>query len=547
MLTEIYIENIALISRLRLKLEPGLSVLTGETGAGKSILLDAMALMLGGKTDSQLIRYEAEKAYVEGLFCDLPAEVIVKMQEYGIDGEELVLSREIYPGRSICRINGRTYPLNVLREFGEKVVNIYGQHDFQILLKPENHLRLLDGLLPQIAEVKTTVKGYASNIAKLESQLVEINARAQDATKEMDYLIFQAGEIDKASLNIGEEEDLLARHKFLSNVGKISSALASVYEILYGGSKTASDILAEAGKNIFTIADYDDELARFATTMQDITAQNDDLALGIKSYLDQIEYDSQELEDIDERLYLLKSLKKKYGATVSDIIDYRQEIAEKLQAITQQTENVPKLITELTSLQNAYNEDAELLTDLRHQIAEDFRVKVRAILTEMNMKADLQVRFTSREGYSPEGKESAEFFIMTNLGETHKPLIKIASGGELARLMLAMRTVLNIADPVPTLVFDEVDTGMGGVTLSKVAEKISTLAGQAQILCVTHAAQLAAKAHHQYKVFKEEREGKTVTQVVEILEEERVNEIARMLDGKITSSGVKHARELLGN
>jgi DNA repair protein RecN (Recombination protein N) len=457
------------------------------------------------------------------------------------------LTREVYPGRSVCRINGRTYPLNILREFGERVVNIYGQHDFQVLLKPENHLKLLDGLLPQIADVKTRVRENSRKIANIELELAEIAASSQDAAKEMDYLIFQKEEIDKAGLNVAEEDEIVARHKFLSNVGKISSALASVYEMLYGGRETASDILAETTKNISTIADYDDELARFTTAINDLSAQNDDLALEIKSYLDQIEYDPHELEDIEDRIYLIKSLKKKYGATVSEILIYREEIEKKLYLITNKSSNISKLSAELIKVQNLYSVEAALLTKLRKQASETFSKKVNAILKEMNMNADLEVRFNPLQGYAPEGQENAEFYIMTNLGETHKPLIKIASGGELARLMLAMRTVLNIVDPVPTLIFDEVDAGMGGITLSKVAEKIGVLAKEAQILCVTHAAQLAAKATHQFKVFKEERAGKTITEVVKLHDQERVNEIARMLDGKITSSGVEHARELLGN
>jgi DNA repair protein RecN (Recombination protein N) len=279
MLTEIYIENIALIPKMRLQFHKGLSVLTGETGAGKSILLDAMALMLGGKTDSELIRHNEEKALVEGVFCDLDDELLAKMQIFGIEGEELILTREIYPGRSICRINGRTFPLNVMKTFGERLVNIYGQHDFQMLLMPDNHLKLLDALVPEILETKKQVKECAGNILKIQNELTEINAHTQEIAKEADFLAFQSSEIDKAELTLGEEEDLLARQIFLANIEKITLCLSATYEILYGGRQTASEILAEAAKSTANLCGFDEKLAGFSTTLNDISAQNDDVAL----------------------------------------------------------------------------------------------------------------------------------------------------------------------------------------------------------------------------------------------------------------------------
>lgn len=546
MLTEIYIENIALITKLRLQFGKGFNVLTGETGAGKSILLDAMALILGAKADSELIRHGAEKAVVEGVFSNIPEDVYTKMQGYGIEGEELILLREISQGKSVCRINGRTFPLNVLREFGQRLLNIYGQHDFQTLAKPEKHLSIVDTLLPEIKEVKNSLSEIALQIKRIQKEMTDIQFNTQNALQEVDFLTFQAEEIDSAALIENEVEELISKQKFLVNAEKIISSLSLTYDIIYGGrEKTVSDFMAEAAKNLNSVADCANELLAFSQSINDISAQADDLAFEIKAYLDGMEYDARELEQIDERLYLIKTLKKKYGQSISEIFAYRLNITEKISFINSSTENQEMRKLELEKLKTTYESVVAELTIIRKRSAQILERRIIDVLKEMNMQIDFEVRFIPKTGFLALGREEVEFYISTNIGEGFKPLVKIASGGELARLMLAMRTVLNDTDPVPILVFDEVDAGMGGVTLGKVATKIANLAQTAQILCVTHSAQLAAKAQFHYLVNKEEQEGKTFTNVHLLEQYERVNEIARMLDGKITTTSCAHAAELL--
>lgn len=546
MLSEIYIENIALVTKLRLQLGAGFNVLTGETGAGKSILLDAMALILGAKADSQLIRHGTDKALVEGVFNNFPKGVQHLKQHYGVDGDELILTREIAQGRSICRINGRTFPLNVLREFGEKLVNIYGQHDFQTLLKPENHLNMLDTYLPEINAFKNELSNCAKHIINISKELKNIEIKAQEVAKEADFLSFQAKEIDDAKLNAAEEDEILNRQKLLSNAEKIITALSSSYQLLYGGQNhTASEQITCAIKEISSVSDCSQELQSYYDRLFDLSAQIDDIARELKNYMDILDYNPQELEELEDRIYIIKSLKRKYGITITDILEYRENIEKKLNVITYRADNEAHLNQELYKYQAQYDKLAMQLSTLRCQAATSLEEKITAILTEMNMNAQIQVKFTPREGYYEEGREQVEFYIKTNAGEAFKPIVKIASGGELARLMLAMRTVLNSADPVPTLVFDEVDAGMGGVTLSKVAAKLNKLSENAQILCVTHSAQLAAKAKFHYLVKKEEKDNKTFTTVEPLNKNLRIEEIARMLDGQITHTSVTHAEELL--
>jgi len=551
MLHALHIENLAIIDRLEVAFEAGFNALTGETGAGKSILIDALNLALGERADISLIRAGAEKLRVNAVF-EVPndPELHALLGELGVEPEDglLYLCREVHTsGRSIARINGQPAPVSALKALGERLIDMHGQHEHQSLLKPSSHLEFLDRWLGEPAlKLRQQVRETVSALRQTERELQEIVAREREREQMLDLYRFQVDEIRAANLQVGEDEQLETEARRLMHAEKLVALAGNAYDALMG-ENGAYDQAASASRNLTEIARIDPSVSPWGEMLEGALAQLEEVAHNLRAYAESIEYDPARLEAVIERQELIKRLKRKYGDTIEAVLQYADEAAAKLHALETQTERRAELEAELARLQESAHALCEQLSALRRDGAQRFADAVQAVLRTLAME---RAQFTVEVRPKPmdtTGADSVEFLFSANPGEPLRPLNKIASGGEMSRVMLALKTVLADAAPVPTLVFDEIDAGIGGRTAHAVGEKIAQLARHCQILCVTHLPQIACRANHHLLIEKHTDGAATRVSVQPLTGEARVLEIARMLAGTPTEAALQHARELLND
>lgn len=555
MLVLLEIQDFGLIDRVSLEFTPGLNVLTGETGAGKSIIVDALQVVLGQRASGEYIRTGREKACLTAVFnvsgCGLLQE---KLTGWGIPEEEdgtLVMTRELTrSGRNTCRLNGQAVTAGLYREAGRFLVALQGQHEQQALLVPERQLALLDRFGgAQTSDLAKAVKEIYGRWRAAQDRLQEALNSAQDRARRLDMLSYQIEEIDKAGLSFGEEEELLKERTRLANAEKILSLAGECSQFLQGNEGSpfsALDCLGQARRSLAELSRLDDSVAPLLGALESAFYQIEDAAREIAGYREQIQADPGRLQLIEERLAVIKNLKRKYGATITEILHYREQAAREQARLAALEEDVGVLEQEISRLAEAWRRAARELTLARQEAARRLQKAITAELASLEMsKVEFCVEFEQVADISSAGQERIAFLISPNPGEPLRPLTRIASGGELSRIMLALRTILASLDETPTLVFDEVDTGIGGRTLQAVAEKLSRIAAHAQVICVTHAAQVACRADNHYYVFKEAKDRQTNIYVRTLPGEERLKEIARMLAGKDDGLAWEHARQLL--
>lgn len=565
MLVQLEIRNIALIDHVSIELADGLNVLSGETGAGKSIIIDSINAILGGRVSKDIIRTGKEKAMVEAVFQVDAERVRDLLEGYGIEPEEdntLVVSREFnIHGKSICRINGKMATVSMLRELGERIIDVHGQYDNQSLLRTENHIKLLDSFGGE--HIEKLKLEYAQALQKYKSicnRIKELSGNSGERERRIDLLKYQIDEIRKAGLKIGEEEELNKQRLLLSNSEKVLGALSKAYELLYtgvDGSMSASDGINEAIQCISTVANLDVKYESISKKLEDLYYQLEDAAEEIRSERDKVEYNPELLESIDERIDLIFRLKKKYGQSIRDILEYCEKIEQELEEIISSEEIIKKLQSQMKEADNELYALSCKLNEERHKAAQILEDRIGNELDDLEMKKakfkvdilfDQEPDSSGHRPYNSSGLNHVEFLISPNAGEPLKPLSKIASGGEMSRVMLAIKNILANVDSMPTLIFDEIDTGISGRAAQKVGEKLSYISKKHQVICVTHLAQIACMADSHYLIEKVSDDVSTETRVVKLEGKAVDNEIARILGGaSISDTTLKYAKELLQN
>lgn len=554
MLSELSIRNFAIIESLSLSFNNGLTVLTGETGAGKSIIIDAINLLVGGRGSAEFVRHGTNKAEIEGLFQFENIKehpVYEKAGEFGIDVEDemIILRREISrTGKSVCRVNGKLVTIAILREIGSTLIDIHGQHEHQELMDETKHLPLLDqfGGEEISAALENYRKIYRSYQRTLKS-LQDLTENEQQMAQRLDLLTFQLDEIQKAKLNPGEDEQLLEEKTRLNNFQKIYDALQVAYSSLQG-EQAGLDWLGHAMSNLQEAGELDPSYQTLAETVTNSFYILEDAAREIRNELDVLEFDPERLHVIEDRLAEINQLKRKYGKTIDEILEYSACIEEELEALTNKEFHIDQLEKELSSYKEELILAAKELSEVRQKYAAALTKMIHAELKGLYMdKTVFDVMFTSDyHQFMPSGSDKIEFYISTNPGEPLKPLTKIASGGELSRIMLALKSIFSKHQGVTSIIFDEVDTGVSGRVAQAIGEKIYQLSVNSQVLCITHLPQVAAMADTHLYISKTITEGRTKTSVQELEMDERIKEIGRMISGnEITEITRKHASELL--
>lgn len=552
MLLELTIENFAIIPKLQLSFSEGMTVLTGETGAGKSIIIDAMALLAGGRGSTEYIRQGAEKCLIEGVF-EFPeqADFHDLMVELGIDEKEdvLIIQRDIVTtGKSMCRVNGRSMTLSNLRRIGNFLVDIQGQNEHQELLQEEKHLGLLDSygsnaFQEELAQFKTAYAAYR----ELEKQVHKIQASEQSFVQRLDMLHFQQDEIEQAGLIAGEEEALTEERDKLMNFQKIVDALAQSYGLLTSETGNSMDGISLTIDQLEGIAHLDEAYEEINENVQSAYYLLQEASSEISHQFDHLEMDESRLEEVNERLELIRQLKRKYGDSIATILAYYQEISEELLQVTTSEDRLEELEKQVQEEGQALEMKATSLHTKRKQLARRLEKEIVHELAELYMEhAQFEVHFHAEKTLSDTGFDKVEFFLTTNPGEPLKPLVKVASGGELSRILLALKSIFSKSQEKTSIVFDEVDTGVSGRVAQAIAEKIFKISRDSQVLCITHLPQVAAVADHHYFISKEIKEGRTETHVTPLIKKQRIKEVARMLSGaEITELTLEHAEELL--
>lgn len=551
MLSQLYIENIAVIRQATIDFQQGFHVFTGETGAGKTILISAINAVLGGRTFKEIIRTGETRATVSALFTEIPEELCKKIEVLGypLEDNQLLVQREIdLSGKGQCRLDGRPATAAMLREVCSLLIDIHGQHDNQELLSAEKHLGFLDsyGAYPQ--EMAAYTAAY-ERMCECAARLDKLQMDESYKLQRMDILQFQIKEIGDAKLTDGEEERLVEQQKRIRNAERITESLGAVYTLLNGNGEEMRGVLEaleEVSTELDTAAKYLTEFGGYSEKLSDAYYMLEELGSRARDTLEDADFDPRQLDAIESRLDTIYKLKKKYGNSIAEILEYFERISEEYQSLELSDELTAHLQRELDEANLVLHTEAEALTACRLAAAAEFSERVEQELAYLDM-AGVRFSITRREKpYGPTGADEMEFMICTNTGEEAKPLAKIASGGELARIMLAIKNVLAEKDGIGTIIFDEVDTGVSGRAAQKIGKKLAEVARHRQVICVTHLAPVAACAAHHYRIYKTVEDGRTFTRVEELTRPQRVQELARIMVGEnITDSALKSAEEML--
>ena len=550
MLSCLQIENVAVIQKAEVHFQPGLNVLTGETGAGKSILIDSINAILGNRTSKDLVRTGASKAVIRASFAQIPDVVLDKLEVAGYErSAELLLSREITAeGKSSCRINGMPTTAAVLRELCGGLININGQHDSVGLLNPAHHLSILDDYA-QNAKLYQEYYVLYRSLVKVKKELDAMITDEAEKQRRIDLLSYQVQEIEEAGLTAGEEQTLEARRKVLANASTIRDRVAKAHALLSGDDDTpgAVDLLGEASNAMDTAAQLDESLSGVSGTLMDLYYSAKDAAAELIDRLDAYDTNDAELDEIEQRLDLLYRLKRKYGDTVEDIIAFGQKAREELEQIQFSEQRHDQLQAEKLRLYGLAREKAEALTQTRLKAFDELNSRITDTLQFLNMPGVRMTLHHARGPLASHGQDSVEFYISTNAGEAPKPLARIASGGELSRITLAIKNALADRDAVPTVIYDEIDSGVSGKAAGRIGEVLRQSAQGHQILCITHTAQIAALADCHLLIQKNVTNDRTYTEIHPLDTEGRVEALARLISGDhVTELSRANAREMLG-
>lgn len=557
LLAELSIRNFAIIESLTVSFEKGLTVLTGETGAGKSIIIDAISLLAGGRGSSEFVRFGEKKAELEGLFLldDDSHPCVAKCEGLGIDIQDgmVILRRDIGAnGKSVCRINGKLVTIAVLREVGRLLVDIHGQHDNQELMDEHHHLHLLDEYGGE--EIKQAKEDYLvlyKRYVELNSRLKSLSENEQEMAHRLDLIQFQLNEIEEAKLKPEEDIKLQEERKQIVNFEKVFNALQNTYNALQGEQR-GLDWLGLAMSHLEDVADLNEVLQTLSEALSNHYYMIEDLMYQVRNELDSLEYDPERLNNIESRLNEINHLKRKYGQSVEEILAYAAKIEEEIETIVNRDSHIHKIREELQSIRRDLLVEAENLSNLRKKWAKQLTDSITEELKALYMeKTTFSVQFLSDNyaddvKFTQDGVDQVEFYISTNPGEPLKPLAKVASGGELSRIMLAMKSIFSKHQGITSIIFDEVDTGVSGRVAQAIGEKIYRVSEGSQVLCITHLPQVAAMADTHLFISKETKDGRTKTSVKPLEEEEKIKEIGRMLAGvEVTELTKQHAKELL--
>lgn len=538
MISNLHIKNIGIIDDISINFNTGFNVLTGETGAGKTLIVDSLCIIAGGRFSKDMIRKEQDHSFVE-LCLYLPEN------ENAIDGN-IIVSREIYTnGRNLCKINGRLVTVTELKNFMKNIIDIHGQLDNQIILDATSHIEYLDNFSKEeLEETKSKYRELYENYNNIKNELKSNYGDDKEKQRKLDLLKYQLDEIEDANLKIGEDEELeIARNKIL-NSEKISENLQQI-DIEIG--ENAIDAISKAVKALEKIEGIDEKYQEKSNNLKSIYYDLQELARDINYFKEDIDFDEEERQKVETRLDLIFSLKRKYGNNIEEIIAYKEEIEEEINKIENLEEYIIKLKKEKNDLEEKMEKLCLQMNDIRNRNAITLATNINKQLQDLEMKNamfKITIKHNDNNEFNENGLDKVEFCIRTNIGEETKPLIKIASGGEMSRIMLAIKNVLADTDKVPVLVFDEIDTGISGIAANSVAEKMKQIARNHQVLCVTHLAPIAAKGDYNYFINKEIIENETKTKVRLLTEEETIEEIARIASGNVTELAIKHAKEL---
>ncbi len=548
MLSQLNIQNVAIIDKVCVRFDKGFNALTGETAAGKSIIIDSINMVMGERTSHDLIRHGENKARVEAEFIITNKQLKDELIQMGIDMEDdvLILSREITTdSKSSCRANGQLINSSMLKSITKGLINIHGQHDSQQLLNPASHVDFLDKYCSNEKLLEEYKAEYNKN-KTLKKELADLISDEEEKNRRIDILSYQIDEIDSANLLPGEEESLAERRNYLSNIERIKNAADSSYYSLYSGESSVHDALARIKKDMEEVASYDKELENIYKSIEEASVILDDAVYSLRDYSENMDSTGQELEEAEARINLIHNLKRKYGATIDDILMFAQNSRTELDGIFSSDKREKELGSLIKESDNMLENLAQKLTDSRIKGGEKLSQKIKKELSDLEMtKADFAVK-TEKCEYNIKGGCKVEFMIATNSGQPLMPLAKIASGGELSRIMLAIKSILADVDMVDTLIFDEIDTGISGRTAYRTAEKISAISKKKQVICITHLAQIACMADNHYLIKKSDKGGAASTDVTMLDFEGRKREIARIMGGaQITNQTLMAAEEML--
>ena len=550
MLLEISIKNFAIIESISLNFEKGMTVLTGETGAGKSIIIDAMNMMLGARATTDVIRHGAPKAEIEGLFSVENSHALQMIfDEQGIElSDEIIIRREILQnGRSISRVNGQMVNLSVLRTIGQQLVDIHGQHDQEELMRPHRHIQMLDEFGDtSFFELKEAYQMSFDNYRRMRKQVLDIKKNQQEHKARIEMLEFQMAEIEAANLKAGEDVTLNQERDRLLNHKHIADTLTNAYSMLDNEEFSSLANVRSAMNDMESLEEFDPEYREISSSLSESYYVLEDITKRLESIIDDLDFDGNRLMQVESRLDLIHTITRKYGGSVDDILEYFVKITDEYNLLTGNNLSSEDMEIELKKLEKNLVDLAGQVAQARHKIAQDLEAEIKQELQDLYMeKAQFQVRF-SQGKFSREGNESVEFYISTNPGEDFKPLVKVASGGELSRLMLAIKSAFSRKEGKTSIVFDEVDTGVSGRVAQAIAQKIHKIGQNGQVLAISHLPQVIAIADYQFFIEKTSNEHSTVSTVRLLTVEERIEEVAKMLAGEnVTEAALNQARELL--
>ncbi|EPD53642.1 DNA repair protein RecN [Paenisporosarcina sp. HGH0030] len=552
MLKELSIKNFAIIEEVSVSFTDGLTVLTGETGAGKSIIIDAVHLLAGGRGSQEFIRHGAKKAELEGLFFIQNPQhpVFQKLQEVGIevDDDSVILRRDINDhGKSVCRVNGKLVTIAILREIGGSLIDIHGQHESQELMDERFHISLLDQFAgSKLHRAKESYNGLYQTYIKLKKELASVSDNEQQIAQRIDLYQYQINEIDAIQLIENEDEDLQLERKKFQNFHKTFERISAAYEALNGESK-GLDWIGNAMSELEDIASFDETYKEQAELVSNSFYSLQEMSYQLKNVMDESEFDEERLNVIEERLASIQSLKRKYGNSIEEILLYRQKIGDELDGLVNRDERIQQRQKALDRVEKDLEVESKELTLIRKKAAKKLSEAIVIQLRELFMeKATFEVIFKTLNMFDKNGKDDVSFYMSTNVGEPAKPISKIASGGELSRMMLALKGIFSKHQGITSIIFDEVDTGVSGRVAQAIAEKIANISRSSQVLCITHLPQVAAMADQQLLIEKQVMGERTMTKLTEVTGKDRVQELSRMMSGaEITSLTLDHATELL--
>lgn len=551
MLRELRLNNLAIIKNLDLEFNDKFIALTGETGAGKSIILNGISLLIGERSHTDMIRNGAQGLFAEGVF-ELNENQKKRLDELGfeIEDDELIITRYFdRNAKSKITVNGSRMTLSRLKELMVNIIDLVGQHEHQFLLNSDYHLHLLDRFLDDEGKMLSKkIRESVNKIKKLNLQIGNIEEEKSKIAEKKDILEFQLNEINSLELKENEDNELEEEYKILFNAGKISEKLEETSQFLKEGEFSILTALGRAKRNLEQLSDLSESYSELYDKIESVLYEVEEISYSVDNFVGDVEIDDKKLEKIVERIDNINKLKLKYGSTITEILEYRDKIEKDLSLVNFESEELENLKKEKSELVGQYFQDSERLSEIREKIAENLQNTVDVQLDDLNMEnAKFKVEITKTQEITIYGIDNAEFMIAANVGETFKPLAKIASGGEISRIMLALKTVFSAVDNISVLIFDEIDTGISGETVRRVAEKLRELSKNTQIICVTHSPQIAGKAQQQFFIKKEIENNFTETKVRELNTEERIREIARIISGdNITEASINHAKEIMG-